>query len=508
MLTGELLARTTAQFPDRTAIIAGEQRIDYRALDRAANRFAHALIRQGLKPGDRVGILCGNRLEYPVAYFGIARAGGVSAHMSPRYVEDEIAHALALVEARYVMVEAPLDVTVADIRDQTPCLTDIIVVGDGSIPNHIDFEKFIEGMPEFDPELPLDASDPGSITFTGGTTGLPKAALLTHVARSYWAKVAVHDFGLDENDINIMAAPLYHAAGGFVWFQPTVAAGGASVLMKHWKVSEFIAEVERTGATGAFLVPTQIDMLLGEPAFEPSRLRSLRKLIFGAAPAPVALLSRAEQSLPWVEFIQNFGMTETGPLITQYPTDRRLNPEGLGRARDLIEVGVFTSPGVPAGPGEVGEIAARGIHLMSEYVAEKNETAAFFRSGEGWGWTGDLATIEANGQITLVGRVKDVIIAGGINIYPAEIERVLAAHPHVAECAAFGVVDERWGELPIAAVVTTEGVDIDANEIAEFCVVRLARHKLPRRIEVVNALPRSSSGKVLRTVLAEQFSKP
>ena len=508
MLTGEILARTTAQFPNRTTIIAGEQRIDYRALDRTANRFAHALIRQGLKPGDRVGILCGNRPEYPIAYFGIARAGGVSAHMSPRYVEDEVAHALALVEARYVMVEAPLDVTVAGVRDRTPRLTDIIVVGNSSIPNHIVFDKFIEGMPEFDPGLPLDASDPGSITFTGGTTGLPKAALLTHAARSYWARVAVHDFGMDENDINIMAAPLYHAAGGFIWFQPTVAAGGTSVLMKHWKVSEFIAEVERTGATGAFLVPTQIDMLLGDPEFEPTRLRSLRKLIFGAAPAPVALLSRAEQSLPWVEFIQNFGMTETGPLITQYPIDRRLNPEGLGRARDLIEVGVFASPGVPAGPGEVGEIAARGIHLMSEYVAEEDETTEFFRSGEGWGWTGDLATIEEDGQITLVGRVKDVIIAGGVNIYPAEIERVLTAHPHEAECAAFGVADERWGELPVAAVVTTEGAVIDTNEITEFCVARLARHKLPRHIEVINALPRSSAGKVLRNVLGEQFSKP
>ena len=508
MLTGEILARTAAQFPDRTAIVAGERRFDYRALDGAASRFAHALIRRGLEPGERVGILCGNRPEYAIAYFGIARAGGVSAHLSPRYVDDEIAHALALVEARYVIVEAPLDATVQGIRDRTPRLTGVIVVGDGSVPGGILFDEFIEGMPERDPGLALDASDPGSITFTGGTTGLPKAALLTHAARSCWARVAVHDFGLGENDVNMMAAPLYHAAGGFVWFQPTVAAGGASVLMAHWSVAEFVAEVERNGATGGFLVPAQIDMLLCDPAFEPNRLRSLKKMMFGAAPAPVALLARAEQSLPWVEFIQNFGLTETGPLITQYPADRRRNPEGLGRARDLIEVGVFTAPGVPAGPDEVGEIAARGVHLMREYVAEAGETAAFFRSGDGWGWTGDLATIEADGEITLVGRVKDVIIAGGVNIYPAEIERILAEHPHVSECAAFGVADERWGELPVAAVVAAEGADIDSHEVAEFCAARLARHKRPRRIEVLDALPRSAAGKVLRTVLGERFTKP
>ena len=245
MLTGEILGRTAARFPDRTAIVAGERRLDYRALDREANRFAHALIRHGLEPGERVGILCGNRPEYAIAYFGIARAGGVSAHLSPRYMDDEIIHALAVVEARYAVVEAPLDATVQHIRDRTPRLADVIVVGDASVPGGIAFDGMIEGMPGDDPGLTLDASDPGSITFTGGTTGLPKAALLTHAARSYWARVAVHDFGLNETDINMMAAPLYHAAGGFIWFQPTVAAGGTSVLMTHWNVAEYIAEVER-----------------------------------------------------------------------------------------------------------------------------------------------------------------------------------------------------------------------------------------------------------------------
>jgi fatty-acyl-CoA synthase len=508
MLTGEILGRTAARFPDRTAIVAGERRLDYRALDREANRFAHALIRHGLEPGERIGILCGNRPEYAIAYFGIARAGGVSAHLSPRYMDDEIVHALAVVEARYAVVEAPLDATVQHIRARTPRLADVIVVGDTSVPGGIAFDGMIEGMPEDDPGLTLDASDPGSITFTGGTTGLPKAALLTHAARSYWARVAVHDFGLGETDVNMMAAPLYHAAGGFIWFQPTVAAGGTSVLMTHWNGAEYIAEVERTGATGGFLVPAQIDMLLGDPTFEPNRLRSLKKLVFGAAPALAALLDRAEKALPWVEFIQNFGQTETGPLITQYPADRRRNTQSLGRARDLIEAGVFMAPGVPAKPGEVGEIAARGVHLMREYLAEADETAAFFRSGDGWGWTGDLATIDEDGQITLVGRVKDVIIAGGVNIYPAEIERVLAEHPSVEECAAFGIADERWGELPVAAVVAVDGADIDAQEVADFCAARLARHKRPRRIELLEALPRSPAGKVLRTVLAERFPKP
>ncbi len=506
MLTGEILARTAARFPDQCAIIAGDRRLDYRTLDRDANRFAHALIGRGLRPGDRVGILSSNRPEYPVAYFGIARAGGVSAHLSTRYVDDEIAHALALVEARYAVVEGPLDAKVRCVSDRTPGLANMIVVGDAAIPGALGYDEFLDGMPGHDPGLALDASDPASITFTGGTTGLPKGALLTHAARSYWTRVAVHDFGLGADDVNMMAAPLYHAAGGFIWFQPTVAAGGTSVLMAHWNAAQFIAEVERTGGTGAFMVPAQIDMLLADPAFEPDRLRSLKKLIFGAAPAPVALLARAEKALPWVAFIQNFGLTETGPIIPQYPADRRRKPGSLGRARDLIEAGVFTAPGIPAGPGEIGQIAARGVHLMREYVGEPEETTAFYRSGDGWGWTGDLATIEPDGLITLVGRVKDIIIAGGVNIYPAEIERVLGEHPDVAECAAFGVADERWGELPVAAVVAAEGADIDADEVSAFCAARLARHKRPRRIDVLDALPRSPGGKILRTVLQQWHS--
>ncbi len=506
MLTGEILARSAARYPDRTAIVAGERRLDYRALDGLASRFAHALIGHGLKPGERVAILCGNRPEYAIAYFGIARAGGVSAHLSPRYMDDEIAHALVLVEARFAVVEAPLDANVQALRDRIPDLKDIIVVGDGTVAGAIVFDGLMDGMPDDDPGLALDPSDAASITYTGGTTGLPKGALLTHEARSYWATVAVHDFGLGPDDVNMMAAPLYHAAGGFVWFQPTVAAGGAAVLMEHWSAAAFVDEVERGGGTGAFMVPAQIDMLLADPAFAPQRLRSLRKLMFGAAPAPAALIARAERALPWVAFIQNFGLTETGPLITQYPADRQRNPAALGRPRDLIEVGVFTAPGVAARPGEVGEIAARGVHLMREYVADADETAAFFRSNDGWGWTGDLATIDVDGEITLVGRAGDVIIAGGVNIHPAEIERVLDQHPLIAECAAFAVPDERWGELPVAAVVAVDGAEIDTGEVAAFAAARLARHKRPRRVELLDALPRSPAGKVLRTVLQERFA--
>ena len=499
MATGELLAASARRFSDKPAILSGDDRISYGALDAAANRFAHGLIRAGIAPGDRVAILCGNRPEYAVAYFGIARAGAVSAHLSPRYLPGEIRHTLALVDARAVVVEAPLDGTVASLRDSLPALETVIVVGDGA------YETFIDGHPETEPGLAVDPGSPGSITFTGGTTGLPKAALMTHAGRAHWGRVAINDFGLDADEVGMVAAPLYHAAGGFIWFQPLIMAGASCVFQDHWDVGAFIAAIERHRGTGAFLVPAQISMLLDHPEFDAARLGSLRKIVYGAAPSPPALIARAEAALPHVALIQNFGQTETGPLITIHAEDRRRKPEALGHPSPLVDVAIFTEPGKRAAPGEIGEICARGVHVMGEYLGDEAETAAFFKGGDGWGWTGDLAFADEDGLITMVDRAKDMIISGGVNIYPAEIEKELDAHPEIAECAVFGIADERWGELPAVAVVLTSGAAVGADELAGFCEGRIARHKRPRRIELVDALPRSAAGKVLRNELREKF---
>ncbi len=503
MLTGEILARGAARFPGKAALIWDGAPISYRALDDDANRFAHGLIGAGIGAGDTVAVLCGNRPEYPIAYFGISRSGAVSAHMSPRYLEDEIRHTLALVEARVAVVETPLDEMVAAMMPDLPKLERLIVVGEDG-----DFDAFMAGQPKTEPAVRIDLDAPASITFTGGTTGLPKAALLTHRGRSHWGKVAINDFFLDEDEIAMVAAPLYHAAGGFIWFAPTIMAGGTAVIQGHWDVPEFIAGIERHAGTGAFLVPAQISMLLDHPSFDASRLGTLRKIMFGAAPAPPPLIARAEAALPHVHFIQNFGQSETGPLITTHREERQRKPETIGRPSPLVEVGIFTEPGKPAAPGEIGQICARGVHVMQGYVNDAAETAEYFRGGDGWGWTGDLAFADEDGLITLVDRAKDMIISGGVNVYPAEIERVLDTHPEIAECAAFGVADERWGELPAVAVVLTEDGALTADDIAEFCDGRIARHKRPRRIALIEALPRSAAGKILRTELREKYGDP
>ena len=490
LTTAELLRRSATADPDRTAIIWGEVRLSYRDLDRAVSRFANVLVGSGIARGDVVAVMSGNRAEYAIAHFGIARAGAVSAHLSPHYMPDEIDHALRLVEARAIVRE-PESAGVPDIE------RDYVIGGS--------FDDAIAAAPETDPQIAVAPNDPGSIIFTGGTTGFPKAVLHSHGARTHWCRVAINDFELDADEVGVVAAPMYHAAGGFIWFQPLIARGGTAVIQHGWDVPAFIEAVEANSVTGAFLVPTQVTMLLDHPAFDANRLASQRRLVFGAAPVGPEFIARAADALPNARVIQNFGQSETGPMITLHPELWAAHPAALGRTGPLIEAAIFAEPGRRAAPGEIGEIAAIGANLMTGYVGDAAATATFFKAGDGWGYTGDLGHADADGTITLVGRLKDMIIAGGVNIYPAEIERIVAAHPAVADCAVFGVPDPTWGESPVVAVVLDPGAAVDVAELDSWCAERLSRHKRPRRIEFTDSIPRTAAGKIHRIVLRGRF---
>jgi acyl-CoA synthetase (AMP-forming)/AMP-acid ligase II len=244
-------------------------------------------------------------------------------------------------------------------------------------------------------------------------------------------------------------------------------------------------------------------MLLEHPDCAPDRLVSLRRIIAGGAEAPGALHMRMKERLPDVDLVIAYGSTETGHVISQQPRERSVKPGSLGRIGPRYRLKVFTAPGDEAAPGEIGEIATFGPHLLDGYLGEDAETAAYFKSGDGWGWTGDLGFIDKDGVVTLAGRAKDLIISGGINVYPAEIETPLMTHPDVADCAAFGLPDEKWGELPAAAVVLRPEAQAGERDLIDHAARSLARFKRPRRIFFVAELPRTAGGKILRARLWE-----
>jgi len=507
-LAGDILRRTARRLPGKTAIICGDEHFDYASFDRRANRFANALLRRGIGKGAVVAIMSPNYPDYGVVYFGTARSGAVLANINARGTAKDVAQILNRTAATALVVEAGLLQVVQAARAEVPSLRHVIVFGSGSTggPGIETLADFTRGAGADEPAVDLTEDDPLGLTFTGGTTGLPKGVLVSHRARGMSALTALVEFNLTENDIAAVTTPLFHTAGLFVWFHPAVMCGATCVFAPRWNVEEFLALIERHKVTAAVLVPTQINDLVKSPAFAAEKLRTLRKLNHAGMPMPVALIERMAELLPWVQLTDNYGTSETGPITARRPEHLPAKAASVGRAAFNVEVEIRAPDGgrvLP--PGEVGEIVTRGDHVMLGYYNDPEATAAVFKSNDRWFWTGDLGYIDDDGFVVLVDRLKDVMILGGENIFPLEIEQVLYQHPAVGECAVVGIPDERLGEVPAAHVVLRAGMQATEQALMDFCLTRLARHKRPRVISFVAALPKTAVGKIEKHRIREPY---
>lgn len=507
LLAGDILRRTARRLPRKTAIICGDRRLDYATLDAAANRFANALIARGIGKGDAIAMMSPNYPEYAIVFYGAARAGVVLANINARAVAKDVARILNWTEAKSIVAEASLIPVVQEARAGTSSLAHLIAFGiEETAAGQIEtLEDFLAGASAVDPQVSLEEDDPLGLTFTGGTTGAPKGVLVSHRARGASALAALVEFDLAEHDIAAMTTPLFHTAGLYVWFHPAVMCGATSVMIPRWEVEDFIAAVERYGITAAVLVPTQINDLVKHPAFDPPRLRSLRKINHAGMPMPVALIERVAKLMPWVGLTDNYGTSEACPLTARRPNDLPEKAHSVGRPAFNVELEIRGPDGKVLPAGTVGEVVTRGDHLMLGYYKDPAATAAAYKSGDGWLWTGDLGYIDEDGFLVLVDRSKDVIVQGGENVFPLEIEQVVYRHPSVRECAAFGIPDERLGEVPAIHVALKNGTTVSEEELVEFCLRHLARHKRPRLVKFVDELPKTAVGKILKHKIREEY---
>jgi acyl-CoA synthetase (AMP-forming)/AMP-acid ligase II len=504
MLIGEILRRSATRAPDKIAVIGGDRQISYRALDAASDRAAGALAALGLAKGARAAILAPNVFEYPILYFGAARAGVILANLSTRATATDLAYMLRKtgVEVLFFWHDYAANVTQA-CRD-VPGVRHLVAIGAGSPagPGTMTFDGFMALGSGAPPAIALAETDPLSMTFTGGTTGFPKAVLSTHKARAATVATCVAEFGLAERDALIVATPMYHAAGLYVWFQTGIMLGCTCVLQAQWDPRFFADLVERHRATAVLLVPAQLAQLMNDPDFSASRLATLRHINYAGAPMPPALLDRLMAALPQVGFTENYGQSETGgPIAVRRPSHPPAVRGSVGLPAHNVETRIVDIDGNEVPPGVVGEIVTRGDNLLAGYWDEPEQTAALFKSGGGWLWTGDLGMRDENGFITLVDRSKDMIVSGAENIYPTELENALLKHPAVAECAAFGMPDDRWGEVPAAHVVLHPGTAVSEEDLIAFVADQIARFKRPRLIKLVEHLPKTAMGKVQRGVI-------
>ncbi len=504
MLIGTILQRSADRFAHRPAVIAGDRQLTYRELDAAADRIAAVLVGSGLKAGDRITILSANIVEVPLLYFAAARAGLIQAHISVRAAPAEIVAILDQTEAAALFFQPEL----APLVDQVAALGNLprllVSLGDAT-DRAMSFETFLSQSDTAALPTDLAPDTPYCMTYTGGTTGRPKGVLASHRARSLSAITAALEFGISERDVTLVATPLFHVAGLYVWFTPNILAGASCVLLEKWDAGACLAALAQHPITSTMLVPTQLLDLMSHPEFVPDKLAGIERIVYAGAPMPPALFDRARTEMPWIEFIENYGQSEIACVTVRRGWHLPSKLGSIGRPMVTAEVEVHDEDGNRLPPGEVGELATRGDHLLCEYYRNPEETSRLFRHDNGWMYTGDLARADEDGYLYLVDRARDLIIIGGENVFPTEVENALYQHPSVAECAVIGIPHDRLGEVPAAHVVLRDGETATEDDLVDTCLAQLARHKRPRLVKFVPSLPKTAIGKIQKNLIRAPY---
>jgi fatty-acyl-CoA synthase len=505
MLTGDMVRLAAARFPDKAAIIRDEIRLTYRELNEAANRFAHALLAIGRPKGAKVAIISRNLPEYGVVFFGAAKSGLVLVNVSVLYAPNELEFVLDKSDTEILVFDAMFADKVTAVRERLPKLRALVSIGSSSVTGAIGFDAFLAGQSTHEPTVALTETDPFCMTYTGGTTGRPKGVLCDHRARALTAHTVAMEEALDERDVVAIVTPLFHVAALNIMFQPAMLVGATTVFVTPWSPEKFLDTVARDKVTAAFMVPTQANALVSSTAFDAAKLATWRKLSFAGAPMPDWVQVELKQRLPQLALTQIYGQSEMGVITSLRDWCLPAKLGSVGRQVYNVEIGLFSPDGKPVAAGVPGEIGSRGANLMLEYYNEPEQTRAFFKLGDGWGLTGDVGVMDAEGFVTLIDRAKDMLIAGGENVYPKEIEDVLYELPEISEAAVFGVPDAKFGELPAAYVSLKPGMTLSAERVIEHCRARLAEFKRPRLVKFVTDFPKTPIGKIQKNVLKEPY---
>ncbi len=506
MLVGDLLRESALRSPGRVALVGQGQRLTYAEFENRCNQLANALLELGLDKGAKIAVLSKNSPEYAIAYFAIARTPYVSVHCSTRSVASELAYVLKKTETEVLLLDGGFTTVAGSALLKFDLPPRVILLNNhGEMAHASKMDEFVAGKPTTPPDVSIGEEDHLAITLTGGTTGLPKAVLVSHKARCATVVAAAAQFGLEEDDIVIVSTPLFHTAGLFVWFGTAVCKGATAVFSAGWDPLEFIRIVEQEKITAAFLVPSQLNDLISHQDFSAIPLETLRNIGYAGAPMARALLDRIRAALPMASFTENYGQSEACPITIRCEADGDEKLGTVGRAAINAEIGIVDQRGELLPVGEIGDVVTRGDQLFEEYFNDPDESAIAFRLQDGWLLTGDVGFLDGDGFLTLVDRSKDMLVTGAENVYPAEIESALYEHQAVAECAVFGIPHERWGEVPAAHVVLAFNAVVSEQELIDFCATRMARFKRPRMIKFVSGLPKTPVGKVQKNVMRAPY---
>jgi len=519
MNTTDFLSIACAICPDRELILFQGKGYTFTQINERVNRLANGLKAKGIKKGDRIGFLDVNSNIYVEAYFACAKLGVLFVPLNFRVKAAELTYMITNAEANLLFVgEKYLDLA-DEIRLEAPSVRQSINLG-GSRNNYIDYEGLIAAASAEDPSVEIDDEDITILMYTAGTTGRPKGVALKHSGFVTYVLNNVEPANPEIAERNLLTVPLYHVAGMQAMLAG-VYGGRTLVMMRQFEVKEWMTAVQEQKATRAMLVPTMLKRIVDDPEFDDYDLSSLQIITYGAAPMPLPVIKKAIERLPGARFINAFGQTETASTITTLgPEDHLLTgseeeierklkrlTSSIGKPLADVEVKIVDEDEQPLGPNEVGEILVRGPRVMSGYWKDEQKTAQVMTK-DGWLRTSDRGYQDEEGYIFLAGRSDDIIIRGGENIAPAEVESVLQSHPDIDEVVIIGVPDPEWGQEPRAIVVLKAGASLTEEAIIAYCKPHLAGFKRPRSVQFVGALPRNAMGKVLRKELREKYGQP
>ena len=505
MLTGDMLRRSAERFPKKTAIIGGDVRLDYATLDARSNQLANAVLHAGVRKDGKVAILSRNLPEYGIVFFGVARSGAVMVNISVLYAPDELEYVLNKSDSEMLFLDAQFAEKLAAVRERCPKLRTVVVIGSAALTSAEPFAAFLAKQASTPPAIEIAETDPFCMTYTGGTTGRPKGVLCSHRARAVTAHTVAFEEALDERDVVAIVTPLFHVAALNIMFQPAMLVGATCVFVTPWSAERYMETAARHKVTASFMVPTQVNQLVSNAGFDAVKLASWRKISFAGAPMPDWVQTALKHKLPHMTVTQIYGQSEMGVLTALRDWYLPAKLGSVGRQAYNVDVALFSPEGERVPPGVLGEIGSRGENLMLEYYNEPEQTAAFFKLGNGWGLTGDVGIMDEEGFVTLVDRAKDMMISGGENVYPKEIEDVLYQLDAISECAVFGIPDRTWGELPAAYIQLKPGAALKEVDVVAHCTRHLAEFKRPRLVNFVTDFPKTPIGKIQKNLLKEPY---
>jgi acyl-CoA synthetase (AMP-forming)/AMP-acid ligase II len=493
LLSGGLHA-SAGRTPGKAALLCQGVTRSYGELSERVRRVAGAAVAAGLRPGDRVAVVAPNCIEYPELVCGLADAGAVVATLSPRLTPREIAEACDDCGARMVIAHPETAETVMAARFSS--VERRIVLGD-------EYESWIARAAPILPLETLDETDPFTLVYSSGTTGKPKGIVISHRSRALTFHGMAMEYGCyGPDDLQLGIAPMAHGAG-FAFIMASLYFGGTVDVLPKFEPELVLRKLGSDAFTGVFMVPAHFHAIFSQEVTVLDRWRgrfpALRTIMSNAAALPQAAKERIVEYWGAGLLHETYGSTEAGVVTNLRPADQLLRKQSVGRPFALNEVRLLDDDGLEVAPGEIGELYSRSPYLFNGFYGKPAETAAVMRNG--WLTAGDLARRDEDGYFYIVDRKKDMVVTGGLNVYPREIEEQLHQHPAVLEAAVVGVPDERWGEALQAFVVLRAAAEAQPAELERYCRERLAGYKVPRRFLYVDALPRNAGGKVLKTEL-------